>query len=92
MTRSIGGFHRNQFSPDRRVPDADEMTAAVPNHPVFIMESFSGPGATNARGKAILEANGVVVGADGSVGANAPSCRRSSTCAARRRASRCCAA
>ena len=37
------------------------------------MESFSGPGATNARGKAILEANGVVVGADGSVGANAPS-------------------
>jgi predicted amidohydrolase YtcJ len=73
---SIGGFHRNQFIPDPqpiRFPTLDEMTAAVPNHPVFIMESFSGPGATNAAGKAILEANGVVVGADGSVAANAPS-------------------
>jgi len=73
---SIGGFHRNQFFPDPqpiRFPTLDEMTAAVPNHPVFIMESFSGPGATNAAGKAILEANGVVVGADGSIGVNTPS-------------------
>lgn len=73
---SIGGFHRNQFFPDPlpiRFPTLAEMSAAVPNHPVFIMESFAGPGATNALGKAFFEANGVPVGADGSIGANAPS-------------------
>lgn len=73
---SIGGFHRNQFTPAPqpiRFPSLGELSTAVPNHPLFIMESFSGPGATNALGKAFFEANGVTVGADGSIAANAPS-------------------
>jgi predicted amidohydrolase YtcJ len=69
---SIGGFSRNQFSPDVRFPTLGELTIAVPGHPVFIMESFSGPGATNALGKAFFEANGVVVGADGSIAGGGP--------------------
>ena len=67
---SIGGFSRNQFfrAPDPvRFPTLAELTAAVPNHPVFIMEGFTGPGATNALGKAFLTANGVPVAADGFV-------------------------
>lgn len=73
---SIGGFHRNQFFPDPqpiRFPTLTELSTAVPNHPVFIMESFFGPGATNALGKAFLDSHGVAVGADGSVGAGTPS-------------------
>jgi hypothetical protein len=73
---AIGGFHRNQFFRDPqpiRFPTLDELTKAVPDHPVFMMESFSGPGATNALGKQFFETNGVTVGADGSIGANAPS-------------------
>ena len=65
---SVGGFSRNQFFLDPqpvRFPTLDELTKAVPDHPVFIMEGFSGPGATNALGKAFLAANGVPVGADG---------------------------
>src|SRR6266849_406014 len=64
---SIGGFSRNQFSPDVNFPDLKALTTAVPDHPVFIMESFSGPGATNALGKKFFEAHGVAVGADGFV-------------------------
>src|SRR6266850_2743631 len=67
---SVGGFSRNQFfrAPQPvRFPTLAELTAAVPDHPVFIMEGFSGPGATNALGKAFLTANGVPVGADGFV-------------------------
>jgi predicted amidohydrolase YtcJ len=73
---SIGGFHRNQFFPDPqpiRFPSLDELTKAVPKHPVFIMESFAGPGATNRRGKEFFEKNGVTVGADGSIAAG-PNC------------------
>src|SRR6267378_1158889 len=67
---SIGGFSRNQFfrAPDPvRFPTLAELTAAVPDHPVFIMEGFSGPGATNALGRAFLTGTGVPVGADGFV-------------------------
>jgi len=67
---SVGGFSRNQFfrAPQPvRFPTLAELTAAVPDHPVFIMEGFSGPGATNALGRAFLTANGVPVGADGFV-------------------------
>src|SRR5689334_15428922 len=62
---SVGGFSRNQFTPNVRFPSLAELSSAVPDHPVFIMEGFSGPGATNALGKAFLEKNGVPVGADG---------------------------
>ena len=72
---SIGGFHRNQFFKDPqpiRFPTLDEMTKAVPDHPVFIMESFNWPGATNALGRDFFAANGVTVAADGFIAAGAP--------------------
>ena len=68
---AIGGFSRNQFfkAPQPvRFPTLDELTKAVPDHPVFMMEGFSGPGATNALGRDFLVKNNVPVGADGFVG------------------------
>jgi hypothetical protein len=65
---AIGGFSRNQFFKDPqpvRFPTLDELTKAVPDHPVFMMEGFSGPGATNALGRDFLVKNNVAVGADG---------------------------
>lgn len=65
---AIGGFSRNQFfkAPQpTRFPTLEELTKAVPDHPVFMMEGFSGPGATNALGRDFLVKNGVPVGADG---------------------------
>jgi predicted amidohydrolase YtcJ len=43
----------------------------VPDHPVYISESFTGPSTTNTLGKALFEAANpaVVVGADGSIAA-----------------------
>ena len=62
---SIGGFNRNQFSPEVRFPNLDELTTAVPDHPVFIMESFSGPGSTNQLGRDFFKAKGIAVRDDG---------------------------
>ena len=64
---SIGGFSRNQFSPDVRFPSASELTRAVPDHPVFIMEGFSGPGAVNEKGRKFLRDKGIPVSEDGFV-------------------------
>ena len=69
---SIGGFSRNQFSPDVRFPNLKELTEAGGDHPVFIMESFSGPGATNALGKQFFQSHGVEVMADGSIRTQIP--------------------
>jgi predicted amidohydrolase YtcJ len=73
---TIGGFHRNHLVPNSepaRFPTLAELDAALPNHPVYLSESFSGPSATNSRGKALLEAAlpGIVIGADGAIGAGA---------------------
>ena len=65
---SIGGFNTNQFVPppgEPRFPTLAELDAAVPDHPVYIQESFSGPAATNTLGKAFFESLGIEVGADG---------------------------
>ena len=65
---TIGGFHFNQFA-EVRLPTLSELDAAVPNHPAYISQSFSGPSVTNTLGKAFFEAAAlpVVVGADGSI-------------------------
>ena len=74
---SIGGFSRNQFFPDpqpTRFPTMDELSTAVPNNPVFIMEGFSGPGMTNKAGRDLLIGMGAPIAADGSCSAlQAPS-------------------
>jgi hypothetical protein len=76
---TIGGFHTNHLYANPadkltgRFPTLGELDKVAPNHPVFMAISFTGPGAANSAAKSILEANGVVVGADGSVGAGFPS-------------------
>ena len=79
---TIGGFHRNHLvPPDQapRLPTLAELDEAVPNNPVYISESFSGPSATNSLGKAFFEGLGIPVGADGSIaggfGAGSPTGR-----------------
>ena len=69
---TIGGFHQNHLVPNDqtpRFPTLEELDSALPNHPVYLSQSFSGPSATNSRGKAILEAAlpGLVIGADGAI-------------------------
>ncbi len=60
---SIGGFSRNQFPPD--FPNLTDLTKAVPDHPVFIMEGFSGPGSTNRLGLEFFRGKGIPVGDNG---------------------------
>ncbi|KAI3333149.1 amidohydrolase family-domain-containing protein [Ustulina deusta] len=52
---TIGGFHPNQFG-ERRLPTLDELDQAVPDNPIFVSYSFSGPASTNSLGKAFFEA------------------------------------
>ena len=62
---SVGGFARTQFfrTPQpTRFPTLKELSTAVSDHPVFIMEGFSGPGAVNQKAKDFLVAHGVPVG------------------------------
>jgi predicted amidohydrolase YtcJ len=65
---TIGGFHLNQFA-EVRLPTLAELDAALPHHPVYVSQSFSGPSTTNSLGKAFFEAADppVTVGADGSI-------------------------
>ncbi len=69
---AIGGWSQNQLA-ERRLPTLAELDASAPNHPVYLHVGFAGPAATNSAGKRFLEGKSVVVGADGSIGANAPS-------------------
>ena len=70
---TIGGFHFNHLYADPAVPTSGrfptraELDAAAPNNPVFMMISFSGPGATNSLGRSILQQNGVIVDENGGI-------------------------
>lgn len=76
---TIGGFHFNHIygipgdKLSGRFPTLAELDAAVPNNPVFMAISFSGPGATNSLGRSILQSQGVVVGPNGEIAASFPS-------------------
>jgi predicted amidohydrolase YtcJ len=76
---TIGGFHSNHIygipgdKLSGRFPTLAELDAAVPNNPVFMAISFSGPGATNSLGRSILQSQGVVVGSNGEIAAGFPS-------------------
>jgi len=75
---TIGGFHTNHLyatandKTSGRFPTLAELDAVVPNNPAFMMISFTGPGQANSAGASILRANGVNVGADGSVAGGFP--------------------
>lgn len=69
---AMGGWSPLQLA-EKRMPTLAELDAADSAHPVLVYTSFTGPAAANARARDYLLAHGVQVGADGSIGAGAPS-------------------
>lgn len=68
---SIGGFDINQFVPAPnapRFPTLLELDSVTPQHPVYIQQSFAGPGVTNSLGKQFFVSKGIEIGDDGAVG------------------------
>lgn len=69
---AMGGWNTAQFA-EKRMPTLAELDAAAPNHPVILYEAFTGPAATNSKGRDFFTSKGVAVSATGAIGANAPS-------------------
>jgi predicted amidohydrolase YtcJ len=69
---SMGGWNPAQFA-EKRLPTLAELDAAAPDHPVLVFQAFTGPAATNTKGKAFFTGKGVAVSETGAIGANAPS-------------------
>ena len=69
---SMGGWNPAQFA-EKRLPTLAELDAADADHPVFMFLAFTGPAATNTKGKAFFTSKGVMVSDTGQIGANAPS-------------------
>jgi predicted amidohydrolase YtcJ len=69
---SMGGWNPAQFA-EKRLPTLAELDTALPNHPVLVFQAFTGPAATNTRGKAFFAPKGVAVSDAGAIAANAPS-------------------
>jgi predicted amidohydrolase YtcJ len=69
---SMGGWNPLQFA-EKRLPTLAELDAATSDHPVLVFLSFTGPAATNTRGKAFFTERKVAVSDTGAIAANAPS-------------------
>ena len=69
---AMGGWNPAQFA-EKRLPTISELDAAAPNHPVFLYLGFTGPAATNTKGKAFFASKGITVDDKGTIAANAPS-------------------
>jgi hypothetical protein len=69
---AMGGWNPAQFT-EKRLPTLAELDKAAPDHPVLMYLAFTGPAATNSKGKAFFESKGIKVSATGEIGANAPS-------------------
>jgi predicted amidohydrolase YtcJ len=69
---AMGGWNPVQFA-EKRLPTLAELDAAAHDHPTLVFLSFTGPAATNTRGKAFFTAKGVAVSDAGAIAANAPS-------------------
>ncbi|HEX4137156.1 MAG TPA: amidohydrolase family protein [Bryobacteraceae bacterium] len=69
---AMGGWNPAQFK-EKRLPTLAELDAAAPDHPVLVYLGFTGPSATNSKGKAFFTSKGIEVSAIGAIGANAPS-------------------
>jgi predicted amidohydrolase YtcJ len=69
---SMGGWNQAQFA-EKRLPTLAELDAAAPDHPVLVFQAFTGPAATNTRGKAFFASKGVAVSDTGQIAVNAPS-------------------
>ncbi|TDC49406.1 hypothetical protein E1212_18230 [Jiangella ureilytica] len=51
---ALGGWHPRQWA-EQRLPTLAELDAAVPDRPVFLLQTFSGPSVTNTLGKQFFE-------------------------------------
>src|SRR5262245_2822059 len=51
---AMGGWHPRQWA-EQRLPTLTELDAAVPDRPVFLLQTFSGPSRVNTLRKAFLE-------------------------------------
>lgn len=69
---AMGGWNPAQFK-EKRLPTLAELDKAAPDHPVLVYLSFTGPCATNSKGKTFLASKGVAVSDTGQIAANAPS-------------------
>jgi hypothetical protein len=69
---AMGGWNPAQLA-EKRLPTRAELDAAAPNHPVLVFQAFTGPSATNTRGRELFTGQGVDVSPTGAIGPNAPS-------------------
>jgi predicted amidohydrolase YtcJ len=69
---AMGGWNPAQFS-EKRLPTLAELDAATADHPVIVYQAFTGPAATNTRGKAFFAGKNIAVSETGAIAANAPS-------------------
>lgn len=69
---AMGGWNPNQFK-EKRLPTLAELDKATPDHPVLVYLSFTGPCATNSKGRAFFASKGIEVSDTGQIAANAPS-------------------
>jgi hypothetical protein len=69
---SMGGWNPAQ-SAEKRLPTLAELDAATSDHPVLVFQAFTGPAATNTRGRAFFTERKIVVSDTGAIAANAPS-------------------
>ncbi|TDD67618.1 hypothetical protein E1262_18375 [Jiangella aurantiaca] len=51
---ALGGWHPRQWA-EQRLPSLAELDAAVPDRPVFLLQTFAGPSVTNTLGKQFFE-------------------------------------
>lgn len=69
---ALGGWHSRQWT-EQRLPTRAELDEAVPDRPVFMLQTFSGPSTTNTLGKQFFEtvtsplAGPVVVAENGAI-------------------------
>ena len=69
---SMGGWNQAQFM-EKRLPTLAELDAATSDHPVLVYQAFTGPAATNTKGKDFFASKGVAVSDSGQIAINAPS-------------------
>jgi predicted amidohydrolase YtcJ len=69
---AMGGWNPAQFA-EKRLPTLAELDAADPDHPVIVYQAFTGPAATNTRGKTFFAGKNIAVSDAGAIAANAPS-------------------
>jgi len=69
---AMGGWNIAQFA-ERRLPTLAELDAADAEHPMLLYQAFTGPAATNSKGRTFFASKGIMVSETGAIAANAAS-------------------